>query len=694
MARRVASWVLLIVGGLVLALAVPAGYLNRTVLDAPTFAERVDDVRRRDDVSAVLGREVSRQLIAANPDLVALAPLLEQTSIAVVRSDVLSGPVRLATAQFHRAMTTESSGQLVLRVADVGAVVAGVVGALAPQRAPQATEVSITLASIGNQDFAADVLHLAGILDTLAWLLPLLGVACLVGAVLLARDRWNGVRRAGWAIVAGAAGLAVALVAGRALSRAAGSGERADAIIDGVWDVFVRPIWWPLGLFAAVGVLLVMIGSGRGAGWNADRVRSWLTVQPATPGGVAVRACAAIVLGAALIVEPAGVVTLAVSVAGVLLLCAGVVALARLATRRSGESGQQRPSRRPLVAAAAAGAVVLAGLVVWAAGTPTGEVAGVVNGAVAGEGNVCNGHAELCDRPFDEVSYAATHNSMAVAGKPGWFLGEQGLDIVGQLDFGVRALLVDVWYGRDAGNGRVRTSARSYDEALAVANEELGPEIVASALRVVNAVAPGEPQGAEALFLCHGLCETGGTSFDATLRQIRTWLETHPDEVLSVFIEDHVDAVDVAGAVTAAGLDAYAFTPVQGKAFPTLGEMIRSGKRLVVMLEAGDGRPGAPWLVNGFEFVQETPYTFPTVGSFTCDENRGPSDAPLLQINHWLSGFTSLVSNAQLANTADVLGGRAEQCRDERGTQPTFVAVNYADIGDLIAVVNRLNGVG
>ena len=36
MARRVASWVLLIVGGLVLALAVPAGYLNRTVLDAPT----------------------------------------------------------------------------------------------------------------------------------------------------------------------------------------------------------------------------------------------------------------------------------------------------------------------------------------------------------------------------------------------------------------------------------------------------------------------------------------------------------------------------------------------------------------------------------------------------------------------------------------------------------------------------------
>jgi hypothetical protein len=121
--------------------------------------------------------------------------------------------------------------------------------------------------------------------------------------------------------------------------------------------------------------------------------------------------------------------------------------------------------------------------------------------------------------------------------------------------------------------------------------------------------------------------------------------------------------------------------------------MIRSGERLVVMLESGDGRPEHPWLVNGFDFVQETPFDFPTVESFSCAPNRGVRDAPLLQINHWLNGFTSLVSDARLVNAADVLGARAERCRDERGMQPNLIAVNYADIGDLLAVVDTLNGV-
>ena len=280
------------------------------------------------------------------------------------------------------------------------------------------------------------------------------------------------------------------------------------------------------------------------------------------------------------------------------------------------------------------------------------------------------------------------------AGKPSSSLGEQGRDIIPQLDSGVHALLVDVWYGRDAGNGAVRTSARSYEDALAVANEELGPDIVAAALRVVDAVAPGEPQGDEKLYMCHGLCETGATSFDATLSDVRAWLDTHPDEVLSVFIEDHVDAADIGAAVESAGLSDYVYTMTKGAPFPTLGEMIRSGRRLVVMLETGDGRPRYPWLVNGFEFVQETPYSFRTEESFNCDPNRGrarrtaPADQSLVGRIHRPR------LNAKQVNTADVLGTRAEQCRKEHDLQPRhFVAVNYADIGDLIAVVNQLNGV-
>jgi hypothetical protein len=290
------------------------------------------------------------------------------------------------------------------------------------------------------------------------------------------------------------------------------------------------------------------------------------------------------------------------------------------------------------------------------------------------------------------VAYAATHNSMSVAGAPGWFLGEQGRSIPNQLEAGARALLFDVWYGVPAGSV-VRTSPRSYQEALATAQAEVGPEIVAAGERVAASVANHQPTGPEGLYLCHGLCETGSTPLADLLGDLRSWLATHPDEVLTLFVENHVDPGDLARAVEDAGLGGYVHTPVAGQPWPSLRDMVRSGRRLVVMTEQGDGGAAAPWLVNGFTVTQETPFTFPTVESFSCAPNRGPADAPLFLLKHWLSGFTALVSNAQRANTLEVLGERADRCRQERGHLPNFVAVNYLDIGDTLTVVDRLNGV-
>jgi hypothetical protein len=305
---------------------------------------------------------------------------------------------------------------------------------------------------------------------------------------------------------------------------------------------------------------------------------------------------------------------------------------------------------------------------------------------------LCNGHAELCDRRFDEVAYVASHNAMSVARLPGWFIPEQLDPIPDQLDQGVRSLLVDVWSGRQAGSV-VRTSPSSYEEAIAVTTAELGPEVAAAAGRIADSLA-GVPEGPEARFLCHGACETGSTPFLETMIDVRTWLEAHPDEVLSLFIEDHVDPTLIAADIEAAGLLPYVYAPVAGTPFPTLGEMIGSGHRLVTMVEEGDGGADAPWLVNGFQFTQDTPYTFPTVESFSCATNRGPADAPLFLLNHWLSGFSNLVTDAEAVNTRDVLLARAEQCRDERGQIPNFVAVNYVAFGDVYDVVDALNGVG
>jgi len=123
--------------------------------------------------------------------------------------------------------------------------------------------------------------------------------------------------------------------------------------------------------------------------------------------------------------------------------------------------------------------------------------------------------------------------------------------------------------------------------------------------------------------------------------------------------------------------------------------MITSGPRLYVLLERSDGGTVYPWMANAYQHLaQETPYTAPTLADLqTCEPNRGRADAPLLLMNHWLSGFGQLVSSARRANAASVLGARAELCRSRRQL-PTFLAVNYADIGDVDAVVRSLNGVG
>ena len=90
--------------------------------------------------------------------------------------------------------------------------------------------------------------------------------------------------------------------------------------------------------------------------------------------------------------------------------------------------------------------------------------------------------------------------------------------------------------------------------------------------------------------MCHGLCETGSTPLLTMLAELRGWMAANPDEVVTLFIEDHVDAGLIAADIEAAGLQPLVYEPVPGEPWPTLGDMIRSGKRLVVMLEEGDRR--------------------------------------------------------------------------------------------------------
>jgi hypothetical protein len=175
--------------------------------------------------------------------------------------------------------------------------------------------------------------------------------------------------------------------------------------------------------------------------------------------------------------------------------------------------------------------------------------------------------------------------------------------------------------------------------------------------------------------------------------QVRAWLAAHPREVVTLFIEDSVTPADTAAALEQAGLSPYLHTQQRGQPWPTLGQMIDSGRRLVVLMERHGGGKKYPGLLPGFDVVQDTPFTNPTAADLSCVPNRGSAHSPLLLLNYWLSNLHQVVTDARKINAYDVLWPYLEKCREERGMIPNYVAVNYYNEGDVFRAVDRLNGV-
>jgi hypothetical protein len=140
--------------------------------------------------------------------------------------------------------------------------------------------------------------------------------------------------------------------------------------------------------------------------------------------------------------------------------------------------------------------------------------------------------------------------------------------------------------------------------------------------------------------------------------------------------------------------------PPRGPDWPTLGEMVEDGRRLVVLAENQAG--AAPWYQLAYErLTQETPFSFADTAQLTapaglpesCRPNRGSAGAPLFLVNHWIN--TDPVprpANADTVNAYDVLLRRARACERIRERRVNLLAVDFYERGDVFDVVDTLNG--
>ncbi len=484
--------------------------------------------------------------------------------------------------------------------------------------------------------------------------------------------------------------------------------------------------------------------------WYGLRDR-WLGWAPTTTGKRIARALLIIAAGIVLILERDAVLPLGVALVGAYVAYFGVVQLLTVVGRSTDERALSRAEgdiesgyrqhRGAWAIAAGVGLVLvltIGGLV--ASSAARSKVASATE-------RRCNGSTELCDRTLDRVAFAGSHNSMSTTSEPGWLFAEQSAGIAAQLNYGVRALLVKTHYGIPSPIDVTGANLVVTDRAAELAanpkavEQSLPPGSSAGSAEQAQklAASAGIDPAKRDVYLCHVYCEYGATKLSAVLADIRLFLDQNPDEVILFFAGDYVAQADTERVFRDAGLFDRIYPYDLTQPPPTLGQMLDAGQNIVLLSEF-TGQPPA-WNTPGYGVFQDTPFTFTDAsqllvegapdytgsttydtglvndtlvetdgrsstgttlsfakdwtGTPSCAPNRGTPDSPLFQINHWVTpaGSASTVAQAREVNAYDVLMPRVKACTAERGRFPTIVGVNFATTGDLLQVVDDLNGV-
>ena len=256
------------------------------------------------------------------------------------------------------------------------------------------------------------------------------------------------------------------------------------------------------------------------------------------------------------------------------------------------------------------------------------------------EPRLCNGGVQLCDRAYDEVAYATAHN--AYSNEQNGFIGpNQQYDVPRQLADGVRGLMLDAY------------------------------------------ILDGE------VLQYHALPDLGTYPLVSTLLEIREFLESNPQEVVTIIFESYIDGDEMAAVFAEAELTQFAHPQAVGSDWPTLGALIDSGKRLVVFTDRDGG--ARDWYLPVWDFAFETPYSFATPGDLSCEPNRGDPSHSLFILNHFLTQTFGSPELAEQVNYNPLLEDRIAECTERNAKSPNFVTVDFYNIGDTLLDVDVMN---
>jgi hypothetical protein len=283
----------------------------------------------------------------------------------------------------------------------------------------------------------------------------------------------------------------------------------------------------------------------------------------------------------------------------------------------------------------------------------------------------CNGVPDFCARAYTDVSLPGTHHS-AARGALTWQHPTQGTTIREQLDDAVRALWLEVH--RVAG----------------------------------------------ALVVCRGDCAEGSEPLGIVLADITAFLDVNPREVVTIALFGGVAAVDLAPAFATAKLDTYAHAHDSAQPWPTMSEMVESGKRVVVLSDGPGGGPA--WVLPIWEHAFATEAGSASTVTMDCSVAYGSQTNAIFIVNHFLGveGLPVVPSGdagsdagadadaaassgaaaahfgdpdgggAAVANAAPLFAERVSRCQKLYGRRAAIVFVDDYEIGNTVTVLRQL----
>ena len=652
------------------------------MFSADGFADRTEQTLQSDAVTAELARRLTDAAIRAQPDLIAVRPLVEGAAEGVVRSAAFRSLVRAAARDVHRSVFDRDASTVTLTIVDAGVLLNEAIGHLRPDLARRVPDDLAVRLSGAAERATADALDVADRVRMLALVSFLVALCCSRPAPCSPPSR-GATRCCGSAsAVAGVAGL-TALIA-TFVAPAADRRRGVRAVLATWLDPLALWCWALSGAglvvaSAAASILrpVLLLPLLRRAG---DAV----VHPPDRPWPRVARAVAAIVVGALAIADPLKVVEVIVASAGLLLVVIGTSDLLRLAggpsVRARGRTGSRTSAR--VIALAAA----------LVAGLARDRLRGRrVTRSRCGSG-AATGRPRCATARSTRSPSSAPTTRWPADGEPGWLFAAQDAGIDAQLERRrPRAADRHPLRLRDAARRRHRPLARVQEPREdRVRGRASASCETAERLRTRIGYTGG---GTREIFLCHAFCEVGATPALEALRGRAPVPRRAP--------RGGADPLDRGRHRRGRHGEADRRQRPDPRGLPrarrtAVADAARADRPRRARARAGRERPGPePWMhtaVRGRAGDAVPVHTRRRARrADECEPNRGGTDGSLLLVNHWVD--TSPAPRKTIArevNAPDFLGPRLARCREERGLVPNIVAVDFYRQGDVFDTVERV----